>query len=61
MADDGWTALAEDHLPSAHFEHTLLVDEGTPEIVTLPPEHHHATKFLEAKLDQLSLAVNLNG
>ena len=61
MADDGWTALAEDHLPSAHFEHTLLVDEGTPEIVTLPPGHLHATKFLEAKLEQLSLAINLEG
>jgi methionyl aminopeptidase len=59
MADDGWTALAEDNLPSAHFEHTLLVDEGTPEIVTLPPGHHHATNFLKAKLEQLSLAIDL--
>ena len=24
MAKDGWTALAEDNLPSAHFEHTVL-------------------------------------
>jgi methionyl aminopeptidase len=58
MADDGWTALAEDNLPSAHFEHTLLVDEGTPEILTLPPGYDHSTNFLEAKLEQLSLAVN---
>ena len=61
MADDGWTALAEDQLPSAHFEHTLLVDEGTPEILTLPPGYDNATKFLEAKLEQLSLAVNHDG
>jgi methionyl aminopeptidase len=59
MARDGWTALTEDKLPSAHFEHTLLVDEGTPEIVTLPPGHHHATKFLKAKLEQLSLDIDL--
>ena len=31
MAGDGWTALAEDGMPSAHFEHTILVDEGVPE------------------------------
>lgn len=60
MAKDGWTALAEDNLPSAHFEHTLLVDEGTPEIVTLPPGYHHATKFLKARLEQLSLNIDLD-
>ena len=60
MAKDGWTALAEDQLPSAHFEHTMLVDEGTPEIVTLPPGYHHATKFLKAKLEQLSLPIELD-
>lgn len=60
MAKDGWTALAEDNLPSAHFEHTLLVDEGTPEIVTLPPGYHHATKFLKDRLEQLSLNIDLD-
>jgi methionyl aminopeptidase len=60
MAKDGWTALAEDKLPSAHFEHTLLVDEGTPEIVTLPPGYHHATKFLKARIEQLSLGIDLD-
>jgi len=39
----------------------MLVDEGTPEIVTLPPGHHHATKFLKAKLEQLSLPIELDG
>ncbi len=60
MAKDGWTALAEDKLPSAHFEHTLLVDEGTPEIVTLPPGYHHATKFLKARIEHLSLGIDLD-
>lgn len=59
MAKDGWTALTEDALPSAHFEHTLLVDEGTPEILTLPPGYHHATKFLHSKIDELSLPIEL--
>ena len=52
--------MAEDKLPSAHFEHTLLVDVGTPEIVTLPPGYHHATKFLKKKLEQLDLEVYLD-
>jgi methionyl aminopeptidase len=36
MADDGWTALTIDGLPAAHFEHTVLVTPGEPEILTLP-------------------------
>jgi methionyl aminopeptidase len=36
MADDGWTALTVDGLPAAHFEHSVLVTEGDPEILTVP-------------------------
>ncbi len=36
FADDGWTAYAKDRLPSAHYEHTVLVTENEPEILTLP-------------------------
>ena len=36
MGDDGWTALTIDGLPSAHFEHTVLVTSGDPEILTVP-------------------------
>ena len=32
---DGWTVLAVDGLPSAHFEHTVLISNGTPEILTV--------------------------
>jgi methionyl aminopeptidase len=35
MLDDGWTAVTRDGLPSAHFEHTVLVTESDPEILTL--------------------------
>ena len=34
MLSDGWTVVAADGLPSAHFEHTVLVTEGEPEILT---------------------------
>jgi len=34
MAADGWTALTRDRKPSAHFEHTVLVTENGPEILT---------------------------
>jgi methionyl aminopeptidase len=31
---DGWTVLTQDGLPSAHFEHTVLVTKDAPEILT---------------------------
>jgi methionyl aminopeptidase len=36
MLDDGWTAVTRDRKPSAHFEHTVLVTGGNPEILTIP-------------------------
>ena len=36
MGDDGWTALTADGTPAAHFEHTVLVTKGEPEILTIP-------------------------
>jgi len=33
---DGWTAVTQDGSLSAHFEHTILVTEGEPEILTWP-------------------------
>lgn len=33
--DDDWTVVAEDGLPSAHYENTVLITEGDPEILTL--------------------------
>jgi methionyl aminopeptidase len=32
--DDGWTVVTRDGKPSAHFEHTLLITENEPEILT---------------------------
>ncbi len=32
---DGWTVVTVDGKPSAHFEHTVLVNNGEPEILTL--------------------------
>ena len=31
---DGWTAVTQDGQPSAHFEHTVLITEAEPEILT---------------------------
>lgn len=33
--DDGWTAVTSDGSLSAHFEHTIVVTEAGPEILTL--------------------------
>jgi methionyl aminopeptidase len=33
--DDGWTAVTADGSLSAHFEHTVVLTENGPEILTL--------------------------
>lgn len=33
--EDDWTVIAEDGLPSAHYENTILITDGEPEILTL--------------------------
>lgn len=33
--DDGWTVVSADHSLSAHYENTVLITEGEPEILTL--------------------------
>lgn len=34
VAPDGWTVLTQDGHPSAHFEHTIAIINGKPEILT---------------------------
>src|SRR5205814_2272609 len=34
LDDDGYTFRTADGKPSAHFEHTILITEGEPEILT---------------------------
>ncbi len=36
ILEDGWTAVTTDGAPSAHFEHTVLVTNSEPEILTFP-------------------------
>lgn len=35
LLDDGWTVCTSDGMPSAHFEHTVLITKEEPEILTL--------------------------
>jgi methionyl aminopeptidase len=41
---DGWTAVTQDGSLSAHFEHTVLVTGGEPEILTWPAKEPSALK-----------------
>jgi len=34
ILEDKWTVVTRDGLPSAHFEHTILVTNGEPEVLT---------------------------
>ena len=32
---DGWTICTKDGMPSAHFEHTIVVTEDGPQVLTI--------------------------
>ena len=34
MKKDGWTIVTKDSEPSAHFEHSILITDSEPEILT---------------------------
>jgi methionyl aminopeptidase len=34
LLEDGWTVRTADRMPSAHFEHTVLITKEEPEILT---------------------------
>lgn len=34
ILEDDWTVVTQDRLPSAHYEHTILITEGDPLILT---------------------------
>jgi len=40
MLDDDWTAVTADGQPAAHFEHTILITDHGPEILTSVPGSH---------------------
>lgn len=44
VLSDGWTVVTRDKRPSAHFEHTVLVTSGEPEILTRPTLQPAATR-----------------
>jgi methionyl aminopeptidase len=35
VLDDGWTVVTADGKPSAHYENTILITDGEPEILTV--------------------------
>jgi methionyl aminopeptidase len=41
---DGWTVVTQDGSLSAHFEHTVLITDGGPEILTWPEKKLSALK-----------------
>jgi methionyl aminopeptidase len=35
VLEDGWTVVAADGKPSAHYENTIAITDGEPQILTL--------------------------
>ena len=44
--DDGWTVVTDDLLPSAQFEHTVVVTEDGAEILTVTADGRTAVGLL---------------
>jgi len=44
IEDDGWTVVTNDHSVCSHYEHTIAITKGEPEILTLP-----GYRFTEAR------------
>ena len=42
VLDKEWTVVTEDGAPSAHYENTILITEGKPEILSLTEEEKAA-------------------
>ena len=38
VLEDKWTTVTADGSPAAHYENTILITEGDPEILTAPGE-----------------------
>ena len=36
ILEDGWTVVTADKSLSAHFEHTIAISDGKPDILSLP-------------------------
>ena len=36
LLEDDWTVVTQDGLPAAHFEHTIALTEGGPQVLTAP-------------------------
>jgi len=36
VEDDDWTVVTRDHSLCSHYEHTVLITDGEPEILSLP-------------------------
>ena len=48
LLDDGWTVRTADGMPSAHFEHTVLITKDDPEILTWDPRPDQARLRIRA-------------
>jgi methionyl aminopeptidase len=46
VLDDEWTVVTRDGSLASHYEHTILITEGEPEILSFPGAS--AAKFVEA-------------
>ena len=47
ILSDGWTVVTADARHSSHFEHTVLITDGEPEILTIPTQEQTESSRLQ--------------
>jgi methionyl aminopeptidase len=47
ILDDNWTAITRDRSLSAHYEHTVVITQKGPEILSLPDEEKKNAAYLK--------------
>jgi methionyl aminopeptidase len=46
VLDDEWTVVTRDHSLASHYEHTILITDGEPEVLSYPGAN--VAKYVEA-------------
>ena len=57
LQTDGWTVVTADGKLSAHYEHTILITNGDPEILTVTGGEHDAKWTLSHRMSSLHCAA----
>jgi len=54
QANDGWTVYTKDRKPSAHYEHTIAVRDGEPDILS---DHSYLEEAIDKNVELKKISL----